>query len=149
MPKPEQEPSISKDTYIICACSEGKERSRSATTYLSQLGYYKSKLLPCGLIGLNNYILSNDTVADVAAESRIKRGEKPTLVFADCSSEYNKLLHLRSVVWLAFIGPTEWQNFRPLINRLSSHYRIDVHLRTSHHHQDVIDQINQLLAPKE
>lgn len=129
---------------IICACSEGEERSVLAAQLFKKHGQ-NSKVLPGGLEGLESYLTGQDDPRKM--ERLLKRGVSSAFAIRgnNQDKEYERLLK-RDATWLLFIGlDVEAKRFEKVVRKLRYSYDLDVTILNSWDKNSVTNSINKFL----
>ena len=129
---------------LICACSEGEQRSVFASKLFKERGQ-NSKVLPGGLEGLTEYLTGKSDPGKM--QRLIGRGISDAFAIRgeDHSREYDRLLQ-KDATWLLFIGSgDEAKNFKELIKILKSNYELEVIITNSWDKDSVAERVEEFL----
>lgn len=134
---------------IICACSEGLQRSVFAVDFLKKNGF-KCKLLEGGLESFQEYLLGEVDLHDSKIERYSTRNvddsKKIAELRANHDSLYNRLLKIDNAVWLIFITDgVEAKKFQRTMDKLRRLYGVEVILLESYNQESVEENIKKLL----
>jgi hypothetical protein len=131
-------------TLLICACSEGEERSVAAAKLFKEHGR-NSKVLPGGLEGLESYLTGQDDSGKM--ERLLNRGVSGAFSIRGNSqnSEYDRLLK-RDAIWLLFIDSAiEAKKFEKVIKELQYKYGLEAIILNSWDTDSVNNEVNKFL----
>jgi hypothetical protein len=132
---------------LICACSEGEERSVFANKLFKEHGQ-NSKVLPGGLAGLTEYLTGKSDPGKM--QRLINRGISDAFVIRgeDHSREYDRLLQ-KDATWLLFIGSgDEAKDFKELIKILKSNYGLEIIITNCWDKKSTAKRVEEFLEKK-